>query len=468
MATATTEPVRLPPGPRIPKIVQGIVLLTALQHRWFLRLGRRYGSMFTVNLPVFGKTVVISDPILVKDVFSTSDDLIERPTKILGQAFGPGSTFSLTGKEHLERRKLVLPTFHGKRVKNYERIVEAEVMRETANWPEGREFETLPSMSRLTLNAILRAVFGDEGHELDELRSVMPAMITVGSVLHVLPSIVGRDFGRWSPGGRLLRYRRRIDTVIDLLIAKARADPDFAERSDVLAILLQARYDNGEPIPDRHIADELLTLVAAGHETTASQLAWAVERLRRHPQLLSRLTDEVDAGGSVLRQATIFEVQRTRSTIEASLRCTKKRIRLGDWVLPPGTHVMVDFHLAHESEENFPDADSFNPDRFVGASPKAFRWIPYGGGVNRCLGAGFAAMEMEVALCTLLREFSFAPTDAPDEGRNYRGVAIAPARGASAVVYRRTAEAQVIVTLYRWPTTAADPKKSLSWQVTLR
>ena len=142
---------------------------------------------------------------------------------------------------------------------SYERIVEEEVMRETASWPEGREFETLPSTNRLTLNAILRAVFGDEGPALDELRRLLPATITVGSLLHLLPSIVGRDFGRWSPGGRLLRYRRRIDAVIDSLIAKARADPALEERSDVLAVLLQARYENGEPIPDRHIADELLT-----------------------------------------------------------------------------------------------------------------------------------------------------------------------------------------------------------------
>ncbi len=437
MATATTEPIRLPPGPRIPKIIQGTAFLAAMCEV-VPALGRRYGSIFTTNLPVFGKTVMISDPILVKDVFGTSSDLLERPTN-LGHVFGPGSTFSLNGAEHLERRRLVLPAFHGKRVGSYERIVEEEVMRETASWPEGREFEVLPSTSRLTLNAILRAVFGEEEHALDELRRLLPATITVGSVLHQLPSVAGRDFGRWSPGGRLLRYRRRIDTVIGSLIAKARADPDFEERTDVLALLLQARYENGDPIPDRHIADELLTLVAAGHETTASQLAWAVERLRRHPELLARLVDEVDAGGSELRQATIFEVQRTRSTIEASLRRAKERIRLGDWVLPEGTQVFVNFQLAHESEENFPDAASFNPDRFLGTNPKPFRWIPYGGGVNRCVGAAFANMEMDIALRTLLREFRFEPTDAAGERRFYRGVAIVPARGGRAVVYRRTA-----------------------------
>jgi len=441
MATATTEPVRLPPGPRVPKIVQGIVFATPLQYRVAPGLSRHYGGPFTINLPFFGRTVVVSDRDLVKDVFSASFDLIERPTKVLGQAFGPGSTFSLVGKEHLERRKLVLPNFHGKRVKNYEHIIEDEVMRETANWPEGQEFEALPTMVRLTLNAVMRATFGEQADALDELRSVMPPLITLGSLLQRMAPIVRREYGRWSPGSRLAAYRRRLDAVIDMLIANARADPSLAERSDVLALLLQARYENGEPISDRHIADELLTLVAAGHETTASQLAWAVERLRRHPQLLARLADEVDDGGSELRQATIYEVQRTRSTIAASLRTANERIRLGEWVLPAGTNLMIDFQLAHESEDNYPDAGSFNPDRFIGTNPPPFRWIPYGGGVNRCVGAAFANMEMDVTLRTLLREFRFAPTDAPDEGRNYRGVAIAPARGARAVVYRRTAAA---------------------------
>ncbi|MFG1931666.1 cytochrome P450 [Mycobacterium sp. NPDC048908] len=440
MAVATTDPIRLPPGPRVPNIVS-VVILTALKHRWVLVLGRRYGGTFTMNLPVFGNIVVISDPILIKDVFSTSSDLIERPTTLLGPVFGPGSTFSLTGKDHLMRRRLVLPAFHGRGVRSYEHIVEEEVMKETADWPEGREFETLETMSRLTLNSILRAMFGEDKDVLDELRSLLPAMVSLGSRLRMVPSVAGRDFGRWSPGGRLLRLRRRFDTVVKTLIAKARADPALEERSDMLAVLLQARYENGEPIPDQHIADELLTLVVAGHETTASQLAWIVERMRRHPELMSRLADEVDAGGSELRQATIFEVQRTRSIFEATTRSVKKRVRLGDWVLPPGTTVQIDFHLAHESEENFPDAASFNPDRFVGTSPKPFRWIPFGGGVNRCVGAGFAAMEMDVAVRTLLREFRFAPTDAPGERLQNRGFSIAPAQGARAVVYRRTAAA---------------------------
>jgi cytochrome P450 len=443
MARETTEAVRVPPGPRIPKTVQGIAFLS-VTHGMFAALARRYGSAFTVNLPLFGRAVVISDPILVKDVFSTSTDLIERPTGAghLGEAFGPGSTFSLAGGELLARRKLVLPPFHGQRMRSYEHIIEDEVMREIANWPEGREFKTLQPMMRITLNAILRAVFGADGPAQDELRDLLPPLVAMVGAIAVLPPLMRSDLGPWSPGGRFLRYRRRFDTVVDSLVADARADPALEERSDVLALLVQGRDDNGEPIPDRHIADELLTLVASGHETTSAGLAWTVERLRRHPSLLSRLTEEVDAGGSELRQATIWEVLRTRAVLEGTTRRTKKRIRLGDWVLPENTAIILSIRMAHASEESFPDAASFNPDRFVGASvPKPFAWIPFGGGVNRCVGAAFSNMEMDVTIRTLLRELRFAPTSAPDERRHWRGVATAPGRGGRAVVYRRPAKA---------------------------
>lgn len=437
MAAATTEPVRLPPGPRLPKAVQGIALLTVLCEVTPI-LGRRYGSTFTVNLPVLGKVVVVSDADLVKDVFATSSELLDRPTN-LGEVFGPGSTFLLNGESHVERRRVLLPVFHGKRLDAYEHIIVEEVLRETANWPEGREFKTHESLNRLALNAILRTMFGDEPSALNELGSVVPKIVTLGSFLHQLPSVVQRDFGRWSLGGRLAQYRQRFDAVIDSLIAQARSDPAFEARNDVLAVLLRVRDDNGEPIPDRHIANELLTFVGAGHETTANQLAWILEQLRRHPQVLERLADEEDAGGSALRQATIYEAQRIRPVIEASFRRTKTRVRLGDWVLPEGINVTVNFQLAHESASNFPDPDSFNPDRFLNANPKPFRWMPFGGGVNRCPGASFAHMEMDIALRTLLREFRFEPTDARGERRRYRGVAIMPSRGGRAVVHRRTA-----------------------------
>ena len=437
MGEATTDPVRLPPGPRIPKAVMGIAFLTA-RHRAVAAVGKRYGSTFTVNLPIFGETVVISDPDTVKDLFTTSSDLVGRAPN-LGTVLGPGSTFSLDGDEHRARRKLLVPPFHGKRMAGYEAIVEEEVKREIQTWPEGREFETLQPMMRITLNAILRTVFGAQGSAFEQLRQLFPPMVPLASRMAVMPAALRRDLGPWSPWGRVQRYRKRYNEIIAELISEARADPAFEERADVLALMLQARYEDGSPISDDHIADELLTLLAAGHETTATTLAWAVERLRRQPRLLSRLTAEVDAGGSELLQATIWEVQRTRPVVEATTRVTRDRIRLGEWVIPKDHAVIASITMAHTSEQNFAHPKEFNPDRFLGGNPDTHTWIPFGGGIRRCIGAAFANMEMNVTLRTLLREFEFRTTFAAGERTHSRGVATAPARGGRAVVYRRKA-----------------------------
>jgi cytochrome P450 len=234
--------------------------------------------------------------------------------------------------------------------------------------------------------------------------------------------------------------RRRIDEVIHSLIADARADANVAGRTDVLTKLLDARYDDGTPIDDQDIADELLTLVSAGHETTGSELAWAIERLRRHPRFLSRLTDEVDEGGSELRQATIHEVLRTRPALDATMRLTKRRIRLREWVIPENTRIIISIQLAHARDDGFTDASDFNPDRFLGNVPKPYAWIPFGGGPHRCIGAALATAEMDVVLRVLLRELRFEPTSARDERRLNRGVAIVPGRGGRAVVHRREAK----------------------------
>ena len=437
MGEATTDPVRLPPGPRIPKAVMGIAFLTT-RHRAVAAVGKRYGSTFTVNLPIFGETVVVSDPDTVKDLFTTSSDLVGRAPN-LGTVLGPGSTFSLDGDEHRARRKLLVPPFHGKRMAGYEAIVEEEVKREIQTWPEGREFETLQPMMRITLNAILRTVFGAQGSAFEQLRQLFPPMVPLASRMAVMPAALRRDLGPWSPWGRVQRYRKRYNEIIAELISEARADPAFEERADVLALMLQARYEDGSPISDDHIADELLTLLAAGHETTATTLAWAVERLRRHPRLLSRLTAEVDAGGSELLQATIWEVQRTRPVVEATTRVTRDRIRLGEWVIPKDHAVIASITMAHNSEQNFAHPKVFNPDRFLGGNPDTHTWIPFGGGIRRCIGAAFANMEMNVTLRTLLREFEFRTTFAAGERTHSRGVATAPGRGGRAVVYRRKA-----------------------------
>lgn len=435
MGGATTDPVRLPPSTRIPKLVQGIAFLVN-RDKAVAAVARRYGSEFTLNLPIFGPTVVISDPALVKELFTMNSDLIAR-AGTLGEVFGPGSTFSLDGTAHRQRRKLLVPAFHGKRMQGYEHIISEEVQREIASWPEGQEFETLPSMMRITLNAILRAVFGADGTALEELRDLLPTMVLKASRLAVMPPAFRRDHGPLSPWGRVEKLRRRYDAIVATLIADARRDPSFEERGDVLALMLQARYEDGSPITDGHVADELLTLLAAGHETTATTLAWAVERIRRHPRLCNRLAEEVDAGGSDLLQATIFEVQRTRPVINGTARMSKQRIRLGEWVIPERHVMLVSISLAHAGERSFAGAETFNPDRFVGNPPDTHAWIPYGGGIRRCIGAAFANMEMLVTLRTLLQEFEFGTTYAAGEPPHSRGVATAPGHGGRAVVYRR-------------------------------
>ncbi|BBX75771.1 cytochrome P450 [Mycobacterium shinjukuense] len=435
MATATTDPVRLPPGPPWPSIVQGLAVLLR-RGAVAQRIERRYGEAALMRLPILGKTVVVSDPALLKELFGGGYELLSRP-QVLGEMLGPGSTFSLNGPEHRERRKLLVPPFHGKRMRGYESIVEQEVLRETAPWPEGKEFATLPSMMRITLNVILRTVFGASGSEFDELRELMPWWVPLGSRFTTRPRQFRVDLGPRSPWGRYCAGRRHYNQIVARLIAEARVDPALSARQDILALLLQARYDDGSPISDGHIADELLTLLAAGHETTATTLAWAIERIRRHPAVLSRLRAEVDAGGSEFRQAVIWEVQRVRPVVVTTGRVALTRIRLGDWVIPQGYAILANIVGTHRSERHYARADTFNPDRFVGNPPDGHSWVPFGGGVHRCIGAAFANMEMSVTLRTLLRSFDIVATSGADEPVRSRGIANAPGRGGRVVVHRR-------------------------------
>ena len=437
MATETTEPVRLPPGPRLPKVIQGIAVYAA-RYESIAAMGKRYGPTFTLNIPLAGQTVVVSDPVLVKDLFTTGRDLIGRPKNNLGaNILGEGSIFNLEGEELLARRKLLMPPLQGKYLESYAVITEEEVRREMATWPEGREFATISSMNRITLNTILRTVFGAEGPALEELRTLIPAAVKLGAGVALLPRGIQRDFGPWSLGRKFAEYRKRLDDLSASLMAEARSDPDFEKRNDVLSLLLQARDDNGQPISDKHITDELLTLLVAGHETTSTQLAWAVERIRRHPEVLAKLVEEVDAGGSKYRLATIAEVQRTRPVLTAAIRRTRTRIKMGEWVIPEDATVMASTQLAMAAEESFPDARAFKPERFVDQAPNPFAWIPFGGGIMRCIGASFATMEMDVTLRTLLQEFRLEPITAAGERPRGGAVTVSPGRGGRALVYRR-------------------------------
>ncbi|MET8998210.1 cytochrome P450 [Amycolatopsis sp. NPDC004169] len=425
--TTMTSPATLPPGPTAPRAVQGAYALTQ-PLRGLRRLKDRYGDAFTVNVPIFGNAVVISGPAEIKQLFTSGPELVDNLEVNLGRVLGPRSMFALSGEEHKRQRKLLVPPFHGRRLAAYEQIVEEETVRELATWPEGTAFATLPSMMRITLNAILRAVFGAEGAEFAELRELLPPFVTLGSRLAVLPIT---KKGRVNPWRRFERMRREYDAIVDRLIAKARA----GEKDDVLSMMLQTRYDDGSGLSREEISDQLLTLLTAGHETTATTLAWAVERLRRHPALL----EELQADDGKLLDATILEVQRTRPVIDLTARQVKQDgFRLGRWTLPKGYAVLVSIALIHDDDRVFPHAAAFDPHRFAGARPDLYQWIPFGGGTRRCLGAAFATMEMSVVLRTLLRDFTLVPTSEPGERWHSRGVAYAPAKGGRAIVRRRS------------------------------
>lgn len=436
--TAAPAPpaVKLPPAVRIPKVALSLAFW--ISRRWTIGvLRRRYGSAFVCNLPVYGPTVIVADSQLAKQIFTSSPDDLGNIQPNLSRLFGSGSVFALDGDPHRRRRRLLAPPFHGKSMKRYEDIIEEEALREMATWPDGQPIATLPSMMRITLNAILRAVFGADGAELYELRRLIPLWVTLGSLLAPLP-MPARTYGRYTPWGRLAQWRRRYDVIIDKLIDAERNDPTFEDRTDVLALLLRSTYEDGSTMSRKDIGDELLTLLAAGHETTAATLAWAFERLSRHPDVLAELVAEAQTESNQLRQATILEVQRAKTVIDFAGRHVYAPVfQLGEWAIPRGYSVVVSIAQIHNNASIFPDPERFNPQRFVTTKPAALAWIPFGGGTRRCVGAAFANMEMDVVLRTALQHFAIHATQEPGEKWHARGVAFTPKGGGRIVVQRR-------------------------------
>ncbi|WP_074343702.1 cytochrome P450 [Mycobacteroides abscessus] len=424
-----------PPLVTLPKLAQGIAFVAS--RRWTTsRLAKKYGKVYTINIPKFGYTVVVADPDLTREVFTTSTEILGNIQPNLSQQLGPGSVFALERNEHRHRRKLLAPKFHGKAMVQYEQIIEEETLRECATWPEGQQFETMEPMMRITLNAILRAVFGADGAELDVLRRLIPPWVVLASLTTRIPQ-PKRNYGRFSPWGRLKTYRAHYDAVIGSLIEKALAAPDFEDRTDILALLLRSTYDDGTTMSRSDVSDELLTLLAAGHETTATTLAWAFERITRHPEVLSRLAEEAQGDSNEYRQATILEVQRSRPVIDfAGRHVLAPHVNIGPYRIPQGHSVVVSINLMHDDPVAFPCPERFDPERFMGAKP-GNSWVPYGGGTRRCVGAAFANMEMDIVLRTVLRHFTIETTTAPDEKWHSRGVASCPKNNGRVTVRRR-------------------------------
>jgi cytochrome P450 family 138 len=432
----TTSEYTLPEGPNSPALLNGALFLFA--RSWSMRrLQRRYGDAYTLKLPVIGRTVVVSHPDLARAVFTAKPTVLHGGKNPLGDLLGPGSLFSMDEDRHLQERRTLLPPFHGDRMRSYERLIEEEALLAMQTWRDDVEFSTIRTFNRVTLRVILRAVFGAEGAELSDLEALLPRLTALGQRSVTAP-VLRRDLGPGSPGRRYLQMRRGYDRVVGTLIDKHLADPELGERIDILALMLNPLREAGEAIDRDEMADELLTLLVAGHETTSSSLAWAVERIRRHPDVLRRLEQEAIGESSMLRIATVLEVHRTRPVITATGRLVMQPFDLGRWRLPPGTRVVTEASMMHRDERFHSNASRFDPDRYIGHKPDTYAWIPFGGGVRRCIGAAFAQLEMDVVLRTMLRHFTLLPTDAPGERASFRGVAFAPADGGVAVVRRRS------------------------------
>ena len=395
---------------------------------------QQYGRVFAIDIPFFGRSVVVSDPAVVKSICGADPQRLVNVRPNMSNLFGAGSIFALDGAAHHDRRRLLSPALRGRRLAAYEHVVEEETLRECATWPDGIEFATLRPMSRITLAVILRVVFGDAPDEIAALRRLVPPFMKRGQVLAFAPA--PRPWIRaCTPWRRLDAFRAEFDRIVSTLVDKARADPRFAERTDILSLLLRSDLCGGS----RALGDELLTLIGAGYETTATALAWTFERLRRHPELLAELVREADSGGAELRRATVFEVLRCRTVLDvAGRRVEGPAVDLGGWRFARHHTVLVRIADLHDDPQNFCEPDRFDPHRFLGAKPTAPSWLPFGGGTRRCLGADFAITEMDVVLRTVLRQVRVHTDATADERSRFRGVAHAPSLGGRITVTHRT------------------------------
>jgi cytochrome P450 len=431
---------RFPPGPRRPGLLQAAAVARD-PYGWMVRRWRRYGDCFSSTFPMFGRVVYVADPAGVKDLFAGDPEVFhagEANARPLGPALGSFSLLTLDEDDHMRQRKLLLSPFHGERMRVYGALMAEAAERDLETWPLGEPFALRPHMQAVTLRVILRAVFGLREEDQIEIFGNAITRLAEASGLVLWAPPLRRDLGPWSPWGRFKRARAAVDELVYEEIARRRADPGAAERDDILSLLLQARHEDGSPMSDRELRDELLTLLTAGHETTATALSWAFERLVRNPPVLNRLVDEVRTGESdEYLDATIKETLRSRAVVTDIARRLTGEADVCGYRIPKGTLVLAAIAALHHRPDLYPEPEAFRPERFLEEQPEHYGWIPFGGGVRRCIGASFAQFEMKVVLRTILSGARVrAAEPAPERGR-IRHVTVVPARGARVVLEER-------------------------------
>jgi cytochrome P450 len=432
----------LPPGPAYPSPIQGLGFWT--RPLAFLERARaRYGKRFTIRLPFSPPFVFITDPAEIKQVYTAPPDVLHpgEGARVLEPVVGSNSVILLDGASHMEQRKLMLPAFHGERIERLTGLVEEVVERELAAWEGERELTLSPRMQGLTLEIILRAVFGlDPGERLDAVRARLQELLRFGDHPLTLFGPPGpameRVLNRVGPLAGFVDIRDDVDRLLFELIDERRGED--GERADVLSILLEARHEDGAPMTDQELRDELMTLLVAGHETTATSLSWAFERLTREPAVLERLVGEIDSGDEAYLTATIQETLRRRPVLpNTAPRLVKRPIEVGDWRYEPDVCLVANAYLVHHDPEIYDDPYAFRPERFLDNPPGTYTWIPFGGGRRRCLGSSFAMLEMKVVLRSVLGAYRVAPVGAGHERARRRNITIRPGDGARVGVAAR-------------------------------
>jgi cytochrome P450 len=427
---------RLPPSPPLPRVAQ-----TAIWSRQARRLlyacQDRYGDMFALRIAYEGTWVMLADPAAIKQVFTGDPKVFHagEGNQILEPVLGKSSVLVLDEKPHMSQRKLLLPPFHGTRMQGYEQTMSEIAEREIETWPTGTPYQLRPRMQAMTLEIILQTVFGvREGERMGALRAALREFLDLTTNPQILLPLLllGPSRVRKFPP-----FRRRVDRVDELIyreIAERRAAADVEQRDDVLSMLIAARHEDGSPMRDEEMRDELLTLLVAGHETTATSLSWAIERLSRNPDKLERLRAEVLEGREEYLTATIQETLRLRPVISIVIRKLTEAVEIGGYELPAGVSVAPCVYLAHRNPEVYPEPQRFLPERFLDSPPGTYTWIPFGGGVRRCLGASFAQFEMAVVLKELVKRHQIRPANPKPERVFRRAITETPRHNAEVVL----------------------------------
>jgi cytochrome P450 len=415
----------LPPGPRLPRALQAVGW-TQRPLPWLERCHRRYGDTFTLRIRHYGDWVILADPDDVKKVFTAGRAVgVDVANPLLGPLLGPRSVMLLEEPEHMTRRKLMLPSFHGQAVQADAEMMATVARAEIERWPVGEPFALWPRMQDITLDVVMRAVFGPDSRtpRLQPLRERLRGLTNWMNEPRNLAMLA--TFG---PGWvtRSRGYREAMGAVEEAVMDEVRrrkADPEGGSMG-VVSMLVRARYEDGSPLSDQDLRDELVTLLSDG--PTSSTLAWTFERLLRHPDKVERLREDVLGGDGSYLDAVVKETLRLRPPVPVIVRNLLEPMRLGGHDLPAGTTVAPCIHLIHRDERHYPEAHRFLPERFVGKQPGTYTWIPFGGGVRRCLAASYAEMEMKRVLRIVLETTELRAVESDAERARKSAISFAP------------------------------------------